>query len=284
VAKSYIFESARKLKQATQRLEKSAENYNKKIMSAVESGRLRPDIAPPGFNPSAWLESLPGTLTADKAAKAAEKMAKQLDEINRKNALDLEKMPGGAEVTHYQKKQFDRLAKQYEQKTQQRIAEDARRAAEGEQIGGVSLSEPSAGVLPVPKAENVRTTKDFQRFLKTMEVQTDVLEWDAYRDDLLKNIEDKYTGNDLYRLQQFIGGMSSDDLKKLYYKGVKLTDQDYHYHRDTTVGAQIAEAKEALGRKLTQREKALSFLSGENMYDKPMINADESDYDWETEG
>ena len=227
-----IFESAAKLEASARKLQKAAAQYNKAIENAVQRGKLPAEIAPKPVDVKTLIDAIPKTVRKDVAARELEKQAKQLESVTKRGALSVVKLEGGAEVTRYEYKKATKAAKAAAAKRAKDAAKEAKRMEKSAQIRGHKLELPKGEPFPLPDVQKAKTTKDFRKFAKRLEMESDRFEWSSYKSDLLKNIDEHYTGRARQKLHDYILSLSDAELESLYYGGAAIANQDYHYEDD----------------------------------------------------
>lgn len=248
MAKGYIFTGDLKLRQATHKLQKAAAAFNQTIESAVQRGKLPAEIAPKPVDVKTLIDAIPKTVRKDIAARELERQAKQLESVSKRGALSVVKLEGGAEVTRYELRQAEKAAKEARKKRAKDAEKEAKRMEKSAQIRGHKLDLPKGEPFPLPDVTKAKTTQDFRKFARRLEFESDRFEWQSYQSDLLKNIDEHYSGSARQKLYDYIARLTPEQLESLYYGGAAIANQDFHYEDDIAdyVNAMIDEANDYL--------------------------------------
>lgn len=241
--------AARKNTATEKALARAVKSFNQRVDRALKAGRLTPDTAPARRSMKEIRADLQG-MTPQMRGKAMKALTAELKRISDKDALQLVKTEGGVTMTKYEVAQAERLtakAKRNIERSQRRKRKREREAATIAGQRAQPVPEWSDGIQPA-KPTMSKESESARQKLRQLELLAIGGEWAKYRANLIKNLENHYTGADLKKALNFLSSLSDADLRTLFESGDEFASQDYHYEAKPAVNHAIEKAKEKLGR------------------------------------
>ena len=230
-------------------LARAVKTFNQRVNRAIAAGRLPAESAPTKRTMREIREMFVG-MSPQMRGKAMKAMTAELKKISEKDALSLVKTDGGLLLTKYD---IERTARNTE-KAKRRIAEEQRRNRkknrEAARVQGQKAQDVpswSDGISPA-QPEKSKTFESARMKLQQLELLAIGGEWSKYRENLMRNLENHYTGSDLQKAKDFLNSISDAELKQLYEEREDFADQGYHYETSKNITAAIESAEKSLGR------------------------------------
>lgn len=224
-------------------LRRAVRAYNQRIDRAVKSGRISPEIAPQKVSLREIKKGV-SELGIRKRAPEMRRIARDLRQMGKRDALKIVKTEGGVEITKYE---FERARQLYERAKQKQIREaQKKRAADknAPKLGGVPVKPPRAwgeGAAP-PNPEKATTVQEFAEKLEAVgRYIGGGNEWTLYRMELLLNFQKHYSGENLAAMKKALARISDANLERAYRAGEDFADQSYHYEASADVSPMLAE-------------------------------------------
>lgn len=228
-------------------LARAVKSFNQRIDRAVASGRLTAETAPTRRTMKEIRESLVG-LSPQMRGKAMKALTSELRAISEKDALQLVKTDGGIMLTKYEIEKAERETKKARRNIDRSQAQKRKSLREAAKIAGQRAEDVptwSDGIQPAKPTQS-KDIAGARKKLQQLELLSIGGEWAKYRQNLIINLQNHYTGADLRKALNFLRGLSDADLKTLYEKDADFASQDYHYEGSASIGKAIDEAKSIL--------------------------------------
>lgn len=255
MAKGHIFSKYAKLEAAERELRKEVKNFNKRVQNAVESGKLSKDVAPEKASYQNIMRySIDAGATAEERAKAIKEVSKALAETAKPRGLSLVDLDG-VKVTKYDWKRYQKSAAKAETERQKAQEELDRIQKHGAQVGGQAvqeteyLKEKARYPVPKPGSTFLKTAADFQKWARRFEREFSPNEWNAYRENLIKNIRKHESSQAAKKLTAFANFLTPEQIQTLYENKsqVRFIRQDDYYISPAGADEMIKEAAKFLG-------------------------------------
>lgn len=228
-------------------LARAVKSFNQRVDRAVASGRLTAETAPTRRSMKEIRESLVG-LSPQMRGKAMKALTSELRLISEKDALRLVKTDGGIMLTKYEIEKAERDTKKARRNIDRSQAQKRKSLREAAKINGQRAEDVPAwsdGIQPAKPTQS-KDIAGAREKLRQLELLSIGGEWAKYRDNLAKNLELHYTGDDLREALNFLRGLSDAQLKTLYEKDAEFASQGYHYEESSSITKAIDEAKSIL--------------------------------------
>lgn len=228
-------------------LARAVKSFNQRVDRAVASGRLTAETAPTRRSMKEIRESLVG-LSPQMRGKAMKALTSELRRISEKDALRLVKTDGGIMLTKYEIEKAERDTKKARRNIDRSQAQKRKSLREAAKIAGQRAEDVPAwsdGIQPAKPTQS-KDIAGAREKLRQLELLSIGGEWAKYRQNLITNLQNHYTGADLRKALDFLRGLSDAELKTLYEKGADFASQDYHYEGSASIGKAIDEAKSIL--------------------------------------
>lgn len=228
-------------------LARAVKSFNQRVDRAVASGRLTAETAPTRRSMKEIRESLVG-LSPQMRGKAMKALTSELRLISEKDALRLVKTDGGIMLTKYEIEKAERDTKKARRNIDRSQAQKRKQQREAAKIAGQRAEDVPAwsdGIQPAKPTQS-KDIAGAREKLRQLELLSIGGEWAKYRQNLITNLQNHYTGADLRKALDFLRGLSDAELKTLYEKDADFASQDYHYEGSASIGKAIDEAKSIL--------------------------------------
>lgn len=228
-------------------LARAVKSFNQRVDRAVASGRLTAETAPTRRSMKEIRESLVG-LSPQMRGKAMKALTSELRLISEKDALRLVKTDGGIMLTKYEIEKAERDTKKARRNIERSQAQKRKQQREAAKIAGQRAEDVpswSDGIQPAKPTQS-KDIAGAREKLRQLELLSIGGEWAKYRQNLIINLQNHYTGADLRKALNFLRGLSDAQLKTLYEKDAEFATQGYHYEESASITKAIDEAKSIL--------------------------------------
>lgn len=273
MAKGHIFSKYAKLESAQKELRREVRKFNQRVERTIQSGELPKAAAPaPRSYETIMRYTVTEAGTAESRTEAIKEAIADLKKVQSKSALETVRTEAGAEVTKWGLQQYKKQAAKAKQQraAAEKLYEDLKKS--GAQIAGKSMLNlehlKSKARFPIPEAEKIGLTSDFEKFAQRFERKFSANEWEVYRWKLSRDVDKHTYGKNRDKLRNWIAQLSPDDVRILYENKAKnsFIDMEFYYLSLLDVDQVVREAAQVLGRRV--RWNGIKWVNARNGEDE----------------